>query len=148
MSSQSSASAAAIDALAKRFKEVFKVDGDVLDALVKDFKCGGPTNTNNGTTSEKTIAQWQTFGGYVLANGEKVSVHGDSDKTYEVSKTANGDNIWCTCPAWKYQRKNPLVRTCKHCEAVCGASQEAKRVSDNVAKLMFLNMTQGKNYKI
>jgi len=143
MSSQSDA----IDALAKRFKEVFKVDGDVLDALVKDFKCGGPTN-NNGTNPVKTIAQWQAFNGYVLTNGEKVKVQGDTDKTYEVSKTASGDNIWCSCPAWKYQKKNPLVRTCKHCEAVCGVASEAKRVSDNVAKLVFLNMTQGKNYKV
>lgn len=40
-----------------------------------------------------------------------------SDKVYVVKRGRNG--AWyCSCPAWKYQHKNPAERTCKHINAL------------------------------
>ena len=32
---------------------------------------------------------------------------------YQIIRDAEG-GVYCTCPAWKFQRVNPRMRTCKH----------------------------------
>lgn len=36
---------------------------------------------------------------------------------YAITRSHNGTHVYCSCPAWKYQRLNPLLRTCKHLQA-------------------------------
>jgi hypothetical protein len=37
--------------------------------------------------------------------------------TYTITKSANGS--WhCSCPAWRMQHADPMIRTCKHQEQV------------------------------
>lgn len=35
------------------------------------------------------------------------------EKKYEVRQFTDGSR-WCSCPAYKYQKKNPANRSCKH----------------------------------
>lgn len=37
-------------------------------------------------------------------------------KSYDIRLGKDG-NVYCTCPAWKYQKKHPHDRTCKHLKA-------------------------------
>jgi hypothetical protein len=38
-------------------------------------------------------------------------------RTYEITKHANGS--WsCSCPAWRNQHMDPMLRRCKHMEQV------------------------------
>jgi hypothetical protein len=39
---------------------------------------------------------------------------------YIIIMSHSGKHMYCTCPAWKYQRLNPLLRTCKHLQEVLG----------------------------
>ena len=48
-----------------------------------------------------------------------------SDKTYNICKGADGV-VYCTCPAWKFQRLTSEGRTCKHIKS-WSASQLATR---------------------
>jgi DNA ligase 1 len=85
----------------------------------------------------KTTHEWAGQKGYALANGEKVLVRSDtSDEVYSVARARQGDSVYCSCPAWKYQRSNPRCRTCKHCEAVCGKKAEAIRVARATLELL------------
>jgi len=80
-----------------------------------------------------TFSQWKTRGGYALENGEEVHVKSDrSNEIYVVKKAKKGDSVYCSCQAWKYQKLNPLYRTCKHCVAVLGAKEDAIRVAKAV----------------
>ena len=36
---------------------------------------------------------------------------------YEIKRGANG-HIYCSCPAWRYQKLPPMKRTCKHLKAL------------------------------
>ena len=53
-------------------------------------------------------------------------------KTYEIRKGGDG-TIYCTCPAWKFQRVSPghNQRTCKHLTGWC-AKQLATRGEDKL----------------
>lgn len=83
------------------------------------------------------IEQWRKHGGYELAPGESVKVKGSLDPEgihtiYTVKRSEKVPNsVYCSCPAWKYQKLHPLVRTCKHCKAVCGDSTEMRRIENN-----------------
>jgi hypothetical protein len=68
----------------------------------------------------KTMEQWKACGGAKLSAGEFVFVRGSRDPTevHKVTMDRAGASIYCSCPAWKYQRIAPILRTCKHCEAV------------------------------
>jgi len=35
------------------------------------------------------------------------------ERQYEI-RVGEGGHIYCTCPAWRFQRKPPRDRTCKH----------------------------------
>ena len=48
-----------------------------------------------------------------------------SDKTYNIVRGLDG-NVYCTCPAWKFQRLTAEGRTCKHIKS-WSASQLATR---------------------
>lgn len=39
---------------------------------------------------------------------------------HEVRVGADG-NIYCTCPAWRFQHNHPMNRVCKHTKAVVGS---------------------------
>lgn len=42
-----------------------------------------------------------------------------SGAVYEIRLGADA-NVYCTCPAWKFQKLPPKERTCKHMKAVSG----------------------------
>ena len=98
----------------------------------------------------KTQVEWEANGGYELANGESVFVISSSNSSihYKVSKAATGSSVYCSCPAWKFQKLNPAVRTCKHCIAVCGAKAERLRCAKATMCLQQMNDLMGKTYKI
>ena len=83
--------------------------------------------TTTVTETIPSVEDWEAEGGIVLNNGESVFVKGR--QTYKVSRARQGDAIFCSCSAWKFQKKSPLARTCKHTEAVCGKNAEALRVA-------------------
>jgi len=100
--------------------------------------------------SAKTYAEWEANGGYELSNGESVLVISAANPSilYKVAKAASGTSVYCSCPAWKYQKLNPAVRTCKHCIAVCGAKAERLRCAQATMCLQQMNDLMGKTYKI
>jgi len=84
-----------------------------------------------------TVKQWMAKGGYVLKNEESVYVKSNnSDEIYTVKRAKQGDSVYCSCYAWKYQKMNPMCRTCKHCTAVLGAKADAIRVAKAVLEKM------------
>lgn len=74
-----------------------------------------------------TVEEWEAEGGITLTNGESVFVKGR--ETYKVSRARQGDGVFCNCAAWKFQKANPLCRSCKHTIAVCGKLNESLRVA-------------------
>ena len=54
-----------------------------------------------------------------------------SDKTYNIVRGADGV-VYCTCPAWKFQRLTAEGRTCKHIKS-WSAGQLATR---NISKVV------------
>ena len=111
-----------------------------------------PATPATPTTSNQTqtFTQWTQQGGYQLSKGEAVFVISDTDPamTYKVAMSANSSSVYCSCLAWKYQRLNPAVRTCKHCIAVCGAQAERVRCAKATLCLQQMNEMMGKNFKI
>lgn len=84
----------------------------------------------------ETIDEWKALNGYALKEGECVRVIGESGNTYFVKKSnKNPFSVWCSCPAWKYQRLTPTLRTCKHCIAVCGKEKEDERIKNAALEL-------------
>lgn len=61
-----------------------------------------------------------------LKPGESIKV--PSDKVpgtyYTVKMSRAGDCVYCDCPAWKYQKLNPLKRVCKHTLRVATLSHD------------------------
>jgi len=100
--------------------------------------------------SAKTYAEWEAAGGYELSHGESVLVISATNPSiqYKVTKATSGTSVYCSCPAWKFQKLNPAVRTCKHCIAVCGAKAERVRCALATMCLQQMNDLMGKSYKI
>jgi hypothetical protein len=92
------------------------------------FKLIPPPTETSLAEAAPTVEEWEAEGGITLTNGESVFVKG-SRENYQVSRARQGEAIFCNCPAWKFQKKNPFCRTCKHTEAVCGKQAEALRVA-------------------
>jgi hypothetical protein len=101
-----------------------KVEKPVEEKQVAEFK----------PVDAATVEEWEAEGGIILNPGESVFVKGTKD-TYKVTR-GKADGVYCSCAAWKFQRLNPLRRTCKHCEAVCGKEAEALRIAMNTVKLL------------
>ena len=80
------------------------------------------------TETAATIEEWDAEGGITLSNGESVFVKGTRE-TYKVSRARQGNAVFCGCAAWKFQKANPLCRSCKHTIAVCGKMSESLRVA-------------------
>jgi len=40
-----------------------------------------------------------------------------SDREYEIREAADKTHLYCSCPAWKFQKKPVTERTCKHLQA-------------------------------
>jgi len=82
------------------------------------------------TVSEKTktLDEWDAIGGYPLHPGESLWVQSTS-KTREIYKItrpkAPGAKLYCSCPAWKYQRLSPAMRVCKHTIVIQGDHDDA-----------------------
>jgi len=86
------------------------------------------TTTVVETDNAATIEEWEAEGGIILSNGESVFVKGTRE-TYKISRARQGDAVFCSCAAWKFQKANPLCRSCKHTIAVCGKMSESLRVA-------------------
>lgn len=43
-----------------------------------------------------------------------MSVPSSNGKTSYDIKLGKDGNVYCTCPAWKFQKLHPQQRTCKH----------------------------------
>lgn len=114
----------------------FHLDKDTLNDVIAEYK--------RNEAQEAHEAQLPTH----LEPGQRVQVKGEQD-TYTITRSAKEPrSVYCSCPAWKYQRINPLVRTCKHCIALLGKDNEEARVNANRAMLMSINETKGTNYKV
>lgn len=115
--------------------KIDSVNGRVLNPKTKRWvKTTGKIGRELISNASKPwdIEKWIQHGGYELAPGESVQVKGSEDNIYIVKRSQKiPTSVYCSCPAWKYQRLNPLLRTCKHCQAVCGASAEATRIANN-----------------
>ena len=44
-------------------------------------------------------------------------------KSYQIRRGGDG-NVYCTCPAWKFQKLSPKERTCKHIKALAAAMKK------------------------
>lgn len=69
-----------------------------------------------------TYHEWVDGEGFVLCEEKgpiiaTVPSKSDPEKTYEIRMGKDG-NMYCSCPAWKYQKKSPKDRTCKHIDAL------------------------------
>jgi hypothetical protein len=53
-----------------------------------------------------------------MATGTVITtVQGSAAQPYEIRLGGDG-NVYCTCPAWKFQKLPPKERTCKHMKAL------------------------------
>lgn len=48
----------------------------------------------------------------------ELQVPGSNGNVYTIKRARNNDSWYCSCPAWKFQRKAPRERTCKHINAL------------------------------
>lgn len=96
------------------------------------------------------IVDWEKVGGYALVAGESVWVRSSTtQERYKVTRAASDPmSVYCSCPAWKFQRLTPRVRTCKHCIAVCGDVEEKRRVAQLTLEMLECNATLGTKYKV
>ena len=85
-----------------------------------------------------------------LNDGSAIEVpsHTDSNKTYIIKKYPETNTIFCSCPAWKYQKKVGCVRTCKHIIRLEGWDNEVKRITQNKTFLTNKVTKKGIPYKI
>lgn len=106
-----------------------KVDGAIGKAILGLT----PEEEKPATKPIRTTSEWAALGGYTLATGEEVQVQGTKPTDIYVVKRSDKVpcSVYCSCPAWKFQKLTPVLRTCKHCQAVCGIVNEAKRVAAN-----------------
>ena len=58
----------------------------------------------------------------ILKPGQHVVIPSttEDDTNYVITMSRAGNCVYCSCPAWKYQRLNPLLRKCKHTISLCG----------------------------
>lgn len=54
-----------------------------------------------------------------MATGTVITTVQGSSGVYEIRLGGDG-NVYCTCPAWKFQKLPPKERTCKHMKALSG----------------------------
>lgn len=75
----------------------------------------------------RTIEEW---GKYKLQTKPTHHVYvkseADKDKKYMVRYIGNTNSYHCECLAWKYQKVDPVLRTCKHINAVFPDSKKYK----------------------
>ncbi len=64
-----------------------------------------------------SIESLKVSGGQHLKPGEQVKIRGSGGAVHTVTMSEKG-NLYCSCPAWKFQEKPSESRTCKHCDAV------------------------------
>ena len=78
----------------------------------------------------------------------EVPSHTDSKIKYIIKTYPKTNTVFCSCPAWKYQKKCAPVRTCKHIIKLNGWDNEVKRITEN--KKIFINRLtkKGLPYKV
>lgn len=86
----------------------------MLDILSEDF-----AKKTRIQEPVKTIEQFKVAKDTRLEPGEHVKVAGSGGASHTVTMSAKG-NLYCSCPAWKFQKVASELRTCKHCDAVAG----------------------------
>ena len=72
----------------------------------------------------------------------RIKSDSDPEKEYEIRLGADG-NIYCSCPAWKYQKKPVKDRMCKHLEKFAKAHDMKLGEGDEIhfdGELMVLEM--------
>lgn len=42
---------------------------------------------------------------------------------YTIKRGTDG-NVYCSCPAWKFQKLSPQLRTCKHLRALAAGMKQ------------------------
>lgn len=87
---------------------------DIVDTLGEEF-----AKKTRIQEPVKTIEQFKVAKGMRLQPGEHVKVAGSGGASHTVTMSAKG-NLYCSCPAWKFQKVASELRTCKHCDAVAG----------------------------
>jgi len=50
----------------------------------------------------------------------EIQVPGSNGAVHTVKRDRQGMSWYCSCPAWKFQRKAPKERTCKHINKLAG----------------------------
>jgi DNA ligase-1 len=95
---------------------VAKRDARDLKVSSKPRELKEPKVRKSSTTFDKPAVcmeakDWEVLE-YPLRIGESVGVIGAKD-TWKVTKAKNG-SVYCSCPAWLYQRMPAINRTCKH----------------------------------
>lgn len=88
-----------------------------------------------------------------LNDGEDRLVEGSGMNPYTVSR--RGDVYHCTCPSWRFQKKNIAIRTCKHIREILGEDNDDKadtktqtctNTTDSSCKLPFSNVMLANKY--
>ena len=68
-----------------------------------------------------TIEELSRMDRIALSPGDTVRVRSSTNAcVYVVTMPKMGNTVYCSCPAWKFQKKPASARTCKHCIAVAG----------------------------
>jgi DNA ligase-1 len=62
-----------------------------------------------------------------LAVGQTIEMEGSGSKPYIIKNCGPG-GYSCTCPAWRNQRIDPRIRTCKHIRQLRGDAAEQERI--------------------
>jgi DNA ligase-1 len=78
------------------------------------------TGTRTTNTSTRT-------GIDALEDGENREVEGSGKNPHKVSR--RGHVYSCSCPAWKFQKTNIALRTCKHIRQIVGDTADAARIA-------------------
>jgi len=83
------------------------------------------TKRRSTKVARKPVAEFQSY---------------TSDEVYEIHEAQDDGSLYCTCKAWKYQKKHPKERTCKHIEAFkrTRARKATSAVSDSATQLSLL----------
>lgn len=77
--------------------------------------------------SPMTRAQARTVVQTVATNRADTVVRMESSSrpgTFHEVRQGRDGNIYCSCPAWRFQRKPPMERTCKHLRALATAVRQ------------------------
>ena len=92
-------------------KNTYSLPDTQKQLLTKNLKYLGTYQLINLIIKQKTGDKIKlTAGKFILVE--------NGANTYKVSCSNSGDNIYCSCPNWLYQRIPPKKRLCKHIKSL------------------------------